>query len=114
MNWSNKEAVAAYMREYRRRDYVRVRKRQCDKDTRALYAPSRLASNKRYKARNPEKRKAHTAVQNAIRCGKLVRLPCLICGDHNSHGHHPDYSKQLDVIWLCNFHHKVEHGFIRF
>lgn len=31
------------------------------------------------------------------------------CGDINSHAHHKDYFKPLDVIWLCVEHHKFLH-----
>ena len=61
--------------------------------------------------RDKVKRYAQSCVQNAIKSGKLIRLPCIICGNVKSHGHHPDYSKPLDVIWLCKRHHLEAHGF---
>lgn len=33
--------------------------------------------------------------------GKLEKLPCEKCGDPESQMHHDDYSKPLDVTWLC-------------
>lgn len=56
----------------------------------------------------PEKYKAHTSVNNAIRDGRLERKPCEVCGA-KAHAHHDDYSKPLDVIWLCAKHHKEHH-----
>jgi hypothetical protein len=44
-----------------------------------------------------------------MRDGKVVKMPCLVCGDQNSEGHHPDYSRPLDVVWLCNKHHVETH-----
>lgn len=35
------------------------------------------------------------------RRGKLVRRPCALCGSADSQMHHEDYSKPLDVTWLC-------------
>jgi hypothetical protein len=55
---------------------------------------------------NPEAYKAHYLVSNAIRDGRLEKLPCVVCGDSNSHAHHDDYSKPLEVRWLCAKHHK--------
>jgi hypothetical protein len=61
----------------------------------------------KYAAQNPEKRKAKQAVNNAVYRGKLLKTPCRDCGDPNSEGHHEDYSKPLEVIWLCRKHHKI-------
>lgn len=51
---------------------------------------------------------AKNQVNSSIRSGKLTRDPCEVCGDPKSEGHHDDYSKPLDVRWLCHTHH-VEH-----
>lgn len=64
--------------------------------------------NNEWRRRNPEKRSAQNAVQKAIRKGKLVRQPCW-CGDPKSQAHHKDYSKKLDVVWLCQRHHGEMH-----
>jgi len=66
------------------------------------------------KARNnylnnfPLRRAAHIITNNALRDGRLLKHPCLICGGE-SEAHHPDYSRPLDVVWLCDFHHKQAH-----
>ena len=59
--------------------------------------------------KHPEKYKARIAVRNAVRDGKLKRLPCEKCGALKSEAHHEDYSKPLEVRWLCNAHHRAEH-----
>ncbi len=59
----------------------------------------------RYKIENPEKNRAHSAVYSAIKAGKLVRGRCEVCGALKVHAHHDDYSKPLDVNWLCARHH---------
>lgn len=63
--------------------------------------------------------RAHNAVATAIRRRILVRQPCEACGkDSNQtgidfrtdiHAHHDDYSKPLDVRWLCGSCHKRHH-----
>ena len=69
------------------------------------------AATKNYRKRNPEKYRATTAVNNAIRDEKIIRPDC--CEECNSkcktHGHHDDYSKYLDVRWLCNDCHNAWH-----
>jgi len=64
---------------------------------------------RKYRADNPEKYKAHTLVNNAVRDGKLTRLPCERCSNPDSHAHHEDYNKPLEVIWLCAACHKQHH-----
>lgn len=59
------------------------------------------ASQKRYAEKNRIKRLAKDAIHNAIKAGKLKRQNCVKCGNPKSEGHHPDYTKPLEVIWLC-------------
>ena len=63
----------------------------------------------RQRARHPEWVKAHRAVRNALINGTLKKKPCEICGASFVHAHHPDYSKPLEVIWLCPLHHRQVH-----
>lgn len=62
------------------------------------------------KTKFPDKAVARYAVSNAVRDGRLEKFPCLVCGDPKSEGHHPDYSRHLDVVWLCNKHHRKAHA----
>lgn len=61
---------------------------------------------------NPEKYKARQLIGNAVRDGRIEKLPCLICGSISVEAHHPDYSRPLDVVWLCMIHHKQAHGLL--
>ena len=63
----------------------------------------------RHRAKYPEKYKARTAVGNAIRDGRLARGVCKVCSSLDVHAHHDDYSKPLEVTWLCNKHHNTHH-----
>ena len=68
----------------------------------------------RWRDANRLKTKAHTAVKDALRRGKLIRLPCIQCQSTiNLEAHHEDYTKPLDIIWMCRpchvkFHTKRE------
>lgn len=42
--------------------------------------------------------------------GKLKQEPCKVCGNDNSQKHHEDYTKPLNVIWLCRECHLKEHS----
>lgn len=61
-------------------------------------------SRNRY-AERPEIGRAHAAVRRSIKNGTLVKQPCAVCGSEDSESHHDDYSKPLEVIWLCGPHH---------
>ena len=58
---------------------------------------------------NPKLIAARTAVNNSVRDKKLLREPCAICGEVKSEAHHTDYTKPLEVTWLCRLHHAAWH-----
>jgi hypothetical protein len=63
----------------------------------------------RYDAAHPEIRVARYIANNALRAGQLIRKPCEICGSTKTEGHHDDYSKPLEIRWLCKQHHTEKH-----
>lgn len=67
---------------------------------------------KRWRNENPVAYAAHTAVSNAVRDGKISKQPCMFCAAETVHAHHRDYSRPLDVIWLCpKCHHRLHAAF---
>lgn len=70
---------------------------------------NRYKYSKQYKENNPEKNNAHQKVHIAIKNGTIIKQPCKICGCINSQAHHNDYSKPLEVVWLCAKHHREVH-----
>lgn len=67
----------------------------------------------KYRAENPEKYKAHSAVNHALRAGNLQKLDaCEHCGSQsNIVGHHTSYAEdmRLYVTWLCQGCHITLH-----
>jgi len=61
------------------------------------------------KARDKSKAYARNVLRNAVRNGKIIRFACSVCGNPKTHAHHEDYSKPLEVIFLCAKHHKQLH-----
>ena len=63
---------------------------------------------------NVIKRSAQILVGNAIKAKKLIKpKECSNCGKTNTkiHGHHCDYAKPLDVMWLCPKCHSEWHKY---
>lgn len=82
--------------------------RSCQKGnyTRGDNRERSLERTKRYQTRNPEARRAHHAIEHAIKAGNLTRGFCECCGTEKTDAHHHNgYDKPLDVQWLCRSCH---------
>jgi len=96
--------------------------RKCqNKEQRELRArqPKRLRNLKkareaarRYASRNPEKRRAWNRVFHAVERGHMQKPDrCSECGKTGRlEAHHEDYSKPLEVEWLCRKCHQIKDG----
>ena len=106
-------------KSYRLRNLSKVRKQERDR-SRRNYNEGRLVYLREWKLKNkeklvkyvktwqrqnPEKRNCHVIVGNDVRDGDLVKGPCEVCGSLEVSAHHDDYSKPLEVRWLCFKHH---------
>jgi hypothetical protein len=70
----------------------------------------RLEACQKWRRRNREKMRAHGAVGKAIQSGRLVKGSCEKCGTTvGVHAHHDDYTKPMEVRWLCSAHHREHH-----
>jgi hypothetical protein len=94
----------------RARAYRDSRTDQAREQERARWkTPESKARHRARRAKSPQKSSARAAVQRAISAGRLARQPCEVCGSEVAiHAHHDDYSKPLEVRWLCEPHH-IEH-----
>ncbi len=92
-----REYLRAYESNYRRQPQIRTK----------------LNARAKIRRDNPVERPKHIArwkLNRAIVSGKITRQPCEVCGSPKSDGHHDDYSKPLDVRWLCPIHHAAFHA----
>lgn len=69
----------------------------------------------RSKKDSPEQQRARNLLGRAVRRGDVVRPEiCEDCGERRKiHGHHDDYSRPLDVRWLCARCHGALHAALR-
>jgi len=94
----NPDKVNEYSKQYKKRN------------------PEKVAAQKRKdvaiaRKRYPEKARARLLLAEAVRIGHLTRpTTCSLCqSEKRIEGHHPDYDKPLEVVWLCRKCHLAEH-----
>ena len=93
-------ASAEYMRKWRANHpgYDAALNRKYSRGNTAIHRRDRAS----YKRNHPDRFKAQHKLRNAVFTGKIKSLHCTRCGlVCNPEGHHPDYAKPLEVIWLC-------------
>jgi hypothetical protein len=90
--YANLEKVQAQHREYHRNNWAKNQE-----------------NLKRTKAKHPEREMARVLLHRALRKGWLTKQPCEKCGDPKGQAHHEDYSKPLEVHWMCHKCHGKEH-----
>jgi hypothetical protein len=108
-----KKCRASYIKDYRKTPSG-IASRQKEKqypESKKRYKKSEKGklAQKRY-VRKKDRESSRSAVRYALRVGKLVALPCFICGD-KAQAHHSSYASdmKLAVTWLCQKHHNQVH-----
>lgn len=97
------------------RDNYRARiedKRAYDKKRNSSPArkASRVEHQRTRRAKDRQKDHARQLVRRSVQSGQLIKKACEHCGDPSTEAHHRDYSKPLEVVWLCFTCHRREHG----
>ena len=108
-----KEALEAVKRCYRKNPEYRKKRNEYNKKWQKENYEKILINNETQKKRYPEKHKARWMLRQAVRNGKIMKPnSCSKCGAEPKRieGHHEDYSKPFDVVWLCVDCHKSLHG----
>ena len=100
---SNKRASAKYLNK--NRDKIAARTAKWSKDHPDKRRESARRSVAKHRTKYPQKERCRSAFSGAIEIGRIFRQPCSICGKENAEGHHEDYYKPYDVVWLCRKHH---------
>ena len=96
--------AAHYEKNWERERGVRERWIRDNKD-------AHRAAQRKYLAKNKKKKQANQKINNGIRDGKVKRPDtCDDCGKTcKPQGHHEDYDKPLDVVWVCTRCHGKRH-----
>lgn len=98
--------------DHRLKNLERIR--EYDRNRAKLPHRKRIMSlrSKSYKIRKPLENHARCILNNAIRDGRILKpTHCSSCGIKPTRlfGHHKDYYKPLEVLWLCQPCHALEH-----
>lgn len=99
-----------YFRDYRAKNRKKMRKynREYNSKYRKIHG---YYWETKWSNDNPEKVKARQLAHEALRLGFIVRKSCRKCKtSENLVMHHPDYTKPIDVVFLCKACHKAEHA----
>lgn len=68
-----------------------------------------LTTQLRRKVTPHNKTLARYKTKKAIASGVIKKLSCEVCGSKDSQVHHLDYNNPLEVIFLCDTHHRQWH-----
>lgn len=100
-DFETREEYNEWFRKYRVKNKEKIaliRKRSNEKNGKPWESRNKLASH------------CHWIVKRAIKKGILIRKPCEVCNTlKNIRAHHNNYYKPLEVMWLCELHHREQH-----
>ena len=79
------------------------------------YRAQKMQKQKEARQRKKKEYIARNLINNSVRDGKIFpKVNCERCGiSTKTHGHHEDYNRPLDVIWLCTECHGICHKEIK-
>jgi len=112
-NLKNKEKRYAYLKRWKEENEEKVREY-----ARKQYWKNRernLEAGVSYRKRYPERARAAWTIGNSYKARKIIRPgKCSRCErERQIEAHHEDYSKPLDVIFLCTRCHRRLHAMRR-
>jgi len=108
-----KECTKADANKHRSENLERIREYDRQRGKNPERRAANLAVNQAWRREDKRRQRAHGIVRRAIAKELLVRSPCCRCGNPKSLAHHEDYDKPLEVMWLCQPCHKQRHKELR-
>lgn len=117
VRWNEMSRICTIkLRKKNREKYLEVARKSAKKHrARFKRTPEQLIKERIYcrkwKEENKEKTKTHYLVLKALKDGFLIKPnQCEHCRQERElHGHHEDYNKPYEVIWLCRECHGIRH-----
>lgn len=112
MPFKDPKKRAEYNREYQRKWARENRDKRLayERAWAKAHPEERREIVRRARYKDPAKYRAGNTLRRALYAGKIEREPCERCGTrHDVQAHHDDYTRPLDVRWLCRKHHMELH-----
>lgn len=105
----NSNARKKHRQRLRSDDEFRSRRLALSKKYYQQHKQQRISEARSDRVQNELKHSARQLVRNAVRRGEIKKpSKCQSCGVKTRlQAHHDDYTKPLDVVWLCAFCHGV-------
>jgi hypothetical protein len=107
-----KECTKKRVRKHREKNIESIRAYDRQRAKKPHRKKNNISNTKKARARNELYTKAHNKVIRGVEKGIIKKTGCVFCGRPDSHGHHFDYTRPLDVVWLCPIHHRKVHAFM--
>ena len=109
----NREKIRKYIKKYfkkyykKNKEYFILYQKKYSKTKE--YKKRARERAKKYNKNNPLKNQARHKLRNAVVAGKIIKpKECSNCRNETKiEAHHSDYSKPLEVIWLCKLCHRL-------
>lgn len=116
----NKDRLDCYCKECRKaqgREWHRFNRKEASQNKRlwtqknyGAYSKTNNKARKFHRRRHPERAYAQGVLSGAIQSGRITPQPCRWpnCGSTEKiEGHHPQYDRPFEIVWLCHDHHKA-------
>lgn len=95
-----REQHQEYYKKYGK-EYFVINREDINANQLAYYHKKKSIFHQKYRARD--------LLHDAVIRGEVQKRNCEICLADKTQGHHSDYAKPLDVVWLCMRCHKLLH-----
>jgi hypothetical protein len=109
---SERIAILVNNPEWLAKERARCRVKQERYRNLGVAVPVSQEARRKWSRNNRHKKRAQCAAGRAVRSGKIKKATiCERCGaaPKRLQKHHPDYSKPLEIIWLCSKCHGIAH-----
>jgi len=112
MNEQSRLALLAF--SLKDREEAKEKNREKNRLGYIKYRKFAIKRQEKYQRSHPEHYRINRKLRDAVRRGYVTKpKTCSRCPNLNPQGHHPDYSKPLEVVWLCQKCHFIEHQHLR-